>query len=39
MTRAPAPSPDFLCRACKRRIDVCTCPDVVAAGVVPSGRG
>lgn len=24
-----------LCRACKRRLDVCTCPDAVAAGLIP----
>lgn len=27
------------CKACHRPFHLCTCPDVVAAGVVPSGRG
>lgn len=27
-----------LCKACGRRLDVCNCPDAVAAGVVPAVR-
>jgi hypothetical protein len=25
-----------LCKSCKRRLDVCDCPDLVAPGVAPS---
>lgn len=28
-----------LCKSCKRRLGVCTCHELVAAGLVPDGEG